>query len=433
MFIIGGRLMKLSIVEYSRGIDLVDLCPQFFSLDRIKSLLHRANTVIKDAIHLKRDPLVVSEGKLRALGIAGIIRLSKDFELEIIPKMLSEDENNWKESLFLLSALSKYGNIITNNHIHSNTAYKDSLYDIAGRVLAREFTNHKRKIIRQYRREQFYDYVVEGEIEFDKVFERNPEGLSQTRVSFDRINAYNSTIQAAMRIVLPYVKDSSIQQILMNAIQILGKQSPVKLQRLQVPSRNKEWNDIYNLSFDIVSGMGSSLENGEIMSPSFIVDTWRIWEWLITIAMKIGLGADYITIPQLTTEWGYKHLGDRTYKVNVFPDVAIYKRDNMDSPVLLIDAKYKSLANETTGEIDRADLYEAFAFCNATGVRKLLLAYPAFSDDLNESGDVTLVSDYCINDVSISAIKVVLGSITKQGDITSFCRNMASNIMSMGV
>lgn len=82
----------------------------------------------------------------------------------------------------------------------------------------------------------------------------------------------------------------SIQQTLDRAMRELGKQSTIIYQRLKIPARNQEWVDIYNFAFDVVSGMGSTLEKGGIMSPSFIVDTWRIWKWLITTAFRIGFG-----------------------------------------------------------------------------------------------------------------------------------------------
>lgn len=422
--------MKLSLVEYGRGIDLDNLFIQSVSLENVKSLLERANSIIKRALGIKRDTLVISNGNLRALGVAGVMRLSKDIELEIIPKMLKDDDSSdWKESLFLLAALSKYGNIITSEHIHSNTAYIDSLYDIAGRILAREYSKNQRKPIRQYRRSRFYDYSIDGVIDFETVFEKNPDGIPQIKVSFDKINPYNSTIQSAMRIVLPYIKDTSTRQIIIRAIQELSKQVVAPKNRLSVPPRNKEWTEIYNLSFDIVSGMGSSLENGEIMSPSFIVDTWRIWEWLITIAMKIGLGSDFAVVPQATTAWGIKRVNEKTYKVNVFPDVAIFSRDDMLEPFFLVDAKYKVLPDEGSFDIDRLDLYEAFAFCHATGVKRLFLVYPAVVGEEHETGSVSLMSDYEIGSITISVIKVAFGSITKQGDIMSFCKKMATELL----
>lgn len=424
--------MKVSLVEYSSGIALDTVFSTSVSVSDLKALIERANFVIKKSLRINRESLVISDGKLRALGIAGSIRLSKELELEIVPKMLDDsDENDWKESLFLLAALSKYGNIITTEHIHSSTAYKDSLYDIAGRILAREYSINKRKPIRQYRKERFVDFSIDGEIDFDRSFEKNPDGIPQSKVSFDKINPMNSTIQSAMKVVLPYIKDSSTREVISRAVQELGKQHFDVRKKLRVPARNKEWTEIYNLSYDIVSGMGSSLENGEIMSPSFIVDTWRIWEWLITIAMKIGLGGNYKTVPQETTTWGVKKSGGKDYKVNVFPDVAIYDRTSSDSPVFLIDAKYKTLPEVGNIEIERADLYEAFAFCHAANVKQLFLAYPTPASGGHESGSVVCLSTYEIADIKIKVIKVAFGSITKQGDITSFCRKMASDILAV--
>ena len=413
--------MRLSLVEYGTGIEISE---------DIRPLIERANKVIQQALGEKRNVLAITDKKLRALGIAGTIRLSKNIELEIIPKIFDDHgESGWKESLFLLSALSKYGNIITSEHIHSSTAYQDSLYDIAGRILAREYSAHRRKPIRQYRREQFNDFSIDGEINFELMFEKNPDGIPQERVSFDKINTYNATIQEAMRIVLPYVKDISIRQTLDRAIRELGKQSTIIQQRLKIPARNREWVDIYNLSFDIVSGMGSTLEKGEIMSPSFIVDTWRIWEWLITTAFRIGFGNTLRVIPQAAIPWGKKNTNRKTTRINVFPDVAIYDPTDPARPAFLVDAKYKILSDGNYSDIDRDDLYEAFAFCHATGTKKLFLAYPAVADGETEAGSVEDISNYEIDDVTISVIKVAFGSITKQGDITAFCRKLSLEVL----
>lgn len=413
--------MRLSLVEYGNGIEVSE---------QIRPLIEPANKVIQRALLEKRSALAITDGKLRAFGVAGTIRLSKDIELEIIPKIFqNQDESNWKESLFLLSALSKYGNIIINEHIHSSTAYKDSLYDVAGRILAREYFTHRRKPIRQYRRERFNDFSIDGEINFELAFEKDPDGIPQERVSFDKINPYNATIKEAMRIVLPCVKDISIRQALNRAIQELGRSSVVRRHRLKVPARNKEWADIYNLAFDILSGMGSTLENGEIMSPSFIVDTWRVWEWLITTAFRVGLGSTLRVVPQATIPWGRKNMNGKITKVNVFPDVAIYDLLGLTEPIFLVDAKYKVLSGRDFSDIDRADLYEAFAFCRATGAKKLFLAYPMVADENTEAGSMTNAANYDLEDITISAIKVAFGSITKQGDITAFCRKLSSEIL----
>lgn len=417
--------MKLSIVEYGKGIEISEACRQ---------LIDRANSVIRHALHINRNALVISDGKLRALGIAGKMRLSRDTELEIIPKMLDPQvESDWRASLFLLAALSKYGSVIASEHIRSGTSYKDSLYDIAGRIMAREYAALRRKPIRQYRREGFYDYSVDGEIDFERIFERNPDGVPQERVSFDRANPYNAAISSALKIVLPYVVDASIRLNLIRAVQELGRQPAGSLHRLKVPARNREWTELYNLSLDVVAGMGGSLENGEIMSPGFMVDTWRIWEWLVTVAFRVGLGSRLRVVPQAAIPWGRKRTGERSSQINVYPDVAIYAINDYAEPVFLVDAKYKSISEKESPEIDRSDLYEAFAFCHAAGAKRLFLAYPTFACGQIESGHAEIVSSYEMEDVTVSAVKVALGSITKQGELTAFCRRLSDEIVAMAM
>lgn len=414
--------MKLTIIEYGRGSDVPG---------NVVPLVDRANKVIQRALQSKRDYLVVTDGKLRARGIAGAIRLSKDIELDIVPKILEgQGEQNWREPLFLLAALSRFGDILAGEHIHSNTAYQDSLYDIAGRVLAREYLAHRRKPIRQYRRERFADFSVDGEIDFDRAFERDPDGIPQERVSFDKANPFNSTIQSAMRIVLPYVRSAPVRQMLNRAVEEYGTQFDMGRRRLKVPARNKEWAGAYTLASDIVSGMGSSLEDGEIMSPSFIVDTWRIWEWLVTTALKAGLGSPFQVIPQAAIPWGVKWMHEKSSVVNVFPDVVVHDGDPT-RPLFLVDAKYKLLPNGKFIDVDRADLYEAFAFCRAAGAKRLFLAYPAAMDSEMDCGSIIHLTNYEMDDVTISVIKIAFGDVSKRGELTAFFRRFSSEIVEM--
>lgn len=422
--------MKISIQEYSSGMEIDAFLSPNTTYKDLTDILSKANLVIKKSLNLKNDTLVISGGRIRALGIAGAIRLSKDIELEIVPKMLIDESNeNWKETLFLLAALSRHGDIISNEHIHSNTAYKDSLYDIAGRILAREYSLHRRKPIRQYHRDRFWDYAIDGDIDFERIMERNPDGIPQTKVSFDIINPYNATIQKAMTIVLPFIKDTSTRRIITQAIQELRLQKNTGLSRLRVPSRNKEWAQIYNLSYDICSGMGSSLDNGDVLSPSFIVDTWKIWEWLVTIAAKIGFGNRFKIVPQASMPFGIKKYEGKSGRVNVFPDVAIGKMAGNHFPEFLIDAKYKVLPDDDNIKIEREDLYEAYAFCQAAKVKKIVLAYPAPIQNNAVPGSTSIALEYNIDDIVITVVKIAFGTISKQGDIAAFCRQLSRSIL----
>lgn len=234
-----------------------------------------------------------------------------------------------------------------------------------------------------------------------------------------------------MGIVLPFIKDNTVRVVLQRALQEYGVQGQPSRKRLLVPPRNKEWRTVYSLSYDIVTGMGSTLETGEIMSPSFIVDTWRIWEWLITVGIRAGLGDRYIVKPQAATPWGEKTIGTTHSKVNVFPDVAVFRQNDRTTPIMLVDAKYKLLSENSNLDIERSDLYEAFAFCNATGCNTILLAYPSIASNAEEVGKTVAITKYQIRNAQIIAVKVAFGSVSQQGDLTSFCRKMASEMFAL--
>ena len=57
-----------------------------------------------------------------------------------------------------------------------------------------------------------------------------------------------------------------------------------------VPSRFRNWSDIYGPSIDILDGYGIDYVNqGEVMSPGFVVRTSDAWEEFIRQALVAGM------------------------------------------------------------------------------------------------------------------------------------------------
>lgn len=290
--------------------------------DEICGGVHKANRRISANLKIKRDTLQIYDGRLRAIGIAGVIQLTRNVELEIIPKFLGNNVGaDWKATLYLLSTLSKHGSILTAERITASTSYLNSLYEIAGRVLAQEYLKCRRKPLRQYKKERFWDYAIDGEMELSVLFEQHPDGIEQSRIRFDRLNAYNATIREAMKVVQPFTTASQVKNILSTAV----------------------------------------------------------------------------------------------------------SKDSQLTPLYLLDAKYKLVKNATTGEVERDDLYEAFAFCSATDTNEIVLVYPA-DDPANIPGHVKKCSTYYVKDVMIHVVQVAFGSIKEKGGIYAFSANLCSGI-----
>ena len=418
--------MKYRLSEYGVGIDFLHEDGTVIGYERLETAVSRANARIRSALGISRDALQLRNGVLRAAGVAGSLKLTNDIEIDVVPKFISEKDSNWKATLYMLSTLSKYGNVLSDDRIQANSSYMESLYDICGRILAQEYIKNSRRPIRKYRKENFSDYTIDGDINFEVVFERSPDGTEQSRVLFDRLNTYNSTIVQAMKVVSPYVTDNKARNVLSNAISNMGacNSTLISKTRLNVPSRNREWLLAYNLAFDVMQGLGVSFDMGEKYAPGFIINTWQLWEWLITTGLRIGLGGKNV-IPQRNVKWGIKSVNARKYEVNVYPDVTVMPEEK---PNYLVDAKYKILSNVFTGEIDRGDLYEAYAFCRASNVKRIFLAYPASSNNGSPAGNVNPVSTYNIEDVEITCIMVSFGSIDDRGGLYMFGQNISNGI-----
>lgn len=416
--------MRIELIEYGSGIELKQLEVHCDSSQELNDSIAAVNKRICKKLNLQKNPLVISDGRLRVCGIAGMVRLNKSIEIEIVPKFLSHAKNaSWKETLYLLSVLSKHGGILTNERILSSTSYISSLYDIAGRILAQEFQKNRRKPIRKYRKERFCDFAIDGDIDFASMLDRNDDGIRQSRIRFDIYNEYNAVISKAMKTVIPYTSDNQARNVLQSAIGMFGKQAEPVRERMHVPVRNKEWSDAYELSYDIVNGLANSFDAGKILAPGFVVGTWQLWEWLITTGLSLANVPGTVK-PQYLTQWGIKKVGAQSFSVNVYPDVVVLDA-NQHNYLYLVDAKYKVLANQATGEADRDDIYEAFAFCSATNTDTLFLAYPGDSGcSTNTAGNVTKQSVYEIGGKKIIIVTVDFGSISTRGGLYTFAHNL---------
>ena len=416
--------MRIELIEYGNGVDLKQLATHCDSSQDLNDSIAAANKRICRKLGLQKNPLVISDGRMRVCGIAGMVRLTKSIEIEVVPKFLSHAKNTtWKETLYLLSVLSKHGGILSNERILSSTSYVASLYDIAGRILAQEFQKNRRKPIRKYRKERFCDFAIDGDIDFASVLDRNEDGIMQSHIRFDIYNEYNAVISKAMKTVIPYTSDNQARNVLQSAIGMFGKQAEPVREKMHVPVRNKEWEDAYELSYDIVNGLANSFDAGKILAPGFVVGTWQLWEWLITTGLSLANVPGTVK-PQYPAQWGIKKVGSQGFSVNVYPDVVVFDA-NQHNNLYLVDAKYKVLANQVTGEANRDDIYEAFAFCSATNTDTLFLAYPGDSgSSANTAGNVTKQSVYEIGGKKIIIVTVDFGSISTRGGLYTFAHNL---------
>lgn len=422
---------KIVFQEYGLPININIIADNCHTTPQnLRSLLIKANARIMKALSMNSAPFVMDSDTVRAVNVAGAIRLSAQIELEIIPKYLgfSDQDVNWKEDFYLLATLSKHGRLLEGDNIRTISAFRSTLFDIAGRALAENFVPLRRHLLRKYRRDKFEEFSIEGEIIFEDAFLRQPDGIPQEKVTFDIQNEYNSTILAAMIHVQPHITDVKVQRILQEAITILKPQKPVHLDRprLELPARDIRWKSEYDLAYDIIHGMGAIFTDGNILSPGFIVSTWQIWEWLLTTAIRVGeVTLNVVGQKPFPLGTVQNHDPINQQQVNVYPDVSAIQPDTGEV-IYLVDAKYKLLSYKNR-ESNRADLYEAFAFCQSSKCQYLFLAYPGDTVQ-GEDGSINVSATYQIEDNTIIAIQVPVQGLSAPGGLRYF-----SNMLTTGI
>lgn len=232
--------------------------------------------------------------------------------------------------------------------------------------------------IRTYQKHVLRQFDIEGDLDEETVLLPDKDGFTQTVTEFTQKNDYNAVIVAAAQTLSQSVSDFDLRARLTRAVFRLGPQGGLPgLIPNTVPSRFRNWSDIYGLSVDVLDGYGIDYINqGEIRGPGFVVRTSDAWEEFIRQALIVGM-------KDCTVAFQERHLFARrdNTMVKVKPDYTI--RSN-DGRMLLVDAKYK-YNDATKKTISNADIYEGWAFMDASGIHKLVLLYPYAGGDMDGS------------------------------------------------
>lgn len=174
--------------------------------------------------------------------------------------------------------------------------------------------------------------------------------------------------------------------------------------------------------------LGLNYKQGQAHAPGYLVDTWRVWEDLLTVAARLGFGRNAVLVQR-----GYP-LGTKTKastgavsKLSVYPDCVI--ESDGTRPRILLDAKYKGHVEKGQLRISEADIYEALAFSRATGCNLVALVYPAYPGEAPRPvGTCTVFEKAVVDEVQIAGIQIDSRLISKSGSLKVFAINMAAGV-----
>lgn len=362
-------MKRIELTEDSYYSETIPELAKELGIDRyeLTSSLYATNAYLGKRLSIS-GPLRIERDRFAFGRIAGIFPISEQLEVEVVPKFLNGDEA-WRSDFLLLLARTRWGVLVEKQMVNTAKSGKRSINDSLAMVFLTMFDEVSHVPIRTYQRQVLRQFGIEGDLDEETVLLPDKDGFIQTVTEFTRKNDYNAVIATAAQTLSQFVSDFDLRTRLTRAVFRLGPQEslPTSIPNM-VPSRFRNWSDLYGLSVDILDGYDIDYTNqGEIRSPGFIVRTADAWEEFIRQALVSGMKGFSVAYQE-------KHpfaKRDNTM-VKVRPDYTI--RSN-DGRALLVDAKYK-YSDATKKTISNADIYEGWAFMEATGIHKLVLLYP---------------------------------------------------------
>src|SRR5690606_13168334 len=340
---------------------------------------------------------------------SGLLILAPGLELEVAPKFLGEVKG-WREDFFFLAMLSQHGRLIDNENLRSGSQKNSDMSTLIGRSLVDMYWRNQRRPLKSYRRFNQTDFALEGDFDPEDLLIPSAEGFHQVVTSFSRSNPYNAIIRAAAEQLVPLVSDSDTRARLERVIQHLPHQLvPSRLRNQKLPSRARSWRPVYDLSLDILQGLSGSYDPKNAIAPGFAMQTWQVWEFLVTISLRSAFGGKNV----LTQ--GKKKLGDRFSNskssiLNVCPDVQLNIPTEQGNRKVIVDAKYKGHVEYKTLSVSNSDIYEALAFSRASSIKDIVLVYPrkfSLTDAYkHEVGNSTEFTEIIVGDIKIRAFEL---------------------------
>lgn len=420
-------VQRWTIREYDRPSPIVqDMAfSAGLSETRIRELLTSAGKRAAESLGLTTNPISIQPGGIRATDVAGVVRVAPAAELEIVPKFLpaSGSSTGWREDFFFLANLSKHGRLLLSEKLAAGRTSSRDIPSLVGQTIVAEYLLNRRRPLRSYRRCKTLDFAIDGDVDPEAIVLPDPDGFLQESVVYDRQNLFNATIAGAARRIAREVRDPGLQEQLLRVSQDLGHQKePPDLRDRRLPNRARRWQPLFDLSRDVLRGFGMRYDDLPSAMPGFVVNTWQLWEDIITLALRLGLGE--AAAPQLSADLGTRRRESsrQATRVTVTPDVTL------STHRVIIDAKYKTRQDQQVQRISEADLYEALAFSKATGITVIELVYPASSTQM-EFGAATAFETVEVSGALVRGVEVSIAGISKRGMLRAFAEHLSSDLL----
>lgn len=391
--------------------------------DEVRTQVANLNDRLKNLLGYDSDPIAVNgSGTWRVDGVAGLLRLNEQIELEVVPKFLDPDDSTWRADFFLLAVLVRTGHLLLADEIAAGVEDRGDLATLVARSLLHMHGENQRRPIRGYKRINRADFSFDGDLDWDTLLIPEPDGFRVQRLELTKRNEHNAVLRAAVDALIPEIGEGDTRAQLQRLAHRLGEQTRPRRAVRRLPQRHRSWAQAYTLSQLVLEGMGLDLDGGALVGPGFVLSTWAAWECLCAEVVRRA-------VPGCRTIAQHPyHLGQRGSGAEVVtkPDIAVVQDGDTR---LLLDAKYKTRQGRKPA-ISSTDLYEALAFLRASGNDRIVLLYPALdAADALPLGGWKHFDEVLVDDLRVQAAQLQVRGVAKRGGFDQLVRGARDELL----
>ena len=380
-------------------------------------------------LSLRAAPFTFEEAAVATSGVAGIVQLGPNAELEVVPKCFAPGNPAWRDDFLFMATVTRLARIFRRERVSATRRENHSdLLSLLADIFLDELERWVRVPIREYGRFAWTSPDIDGDLAYPELWEPRPEGLPQMGSRLSTDNAFMGTISEAAEYLGKASTDRGVRQRLQRVASPF-RASVNRRRPTRVPGRYAHWQELYDLARDVLAGHGMQLEStGRRRAPGFVLNTERCWEDVLALALmtrRDSLGTK--VKPRLTL--GERFRGDSPRSpeaVSATPDILL------DPPSLrriVVDAKYKGSAQLPITAIDRADVYEALGFMQAAACDIAILVHPDSEADSAETGAVTRFDEVVIDHRRVIGVTLNMRGIGRVQGLLDFGHRFGEGLL----
>lgn len=398
---------------------------------------------IQHDLGLRTLPLSVAERErmpsFRATNIAGLLRI-RQLDLQIVPKFVSEDTQSALWQMSILTILDRIRRKqFTYSRVHGINIRRVTFIDHIALAYADALEKAlNEESIHLYRvREESTPYM-RGRLSVARqmrVILSSPQHLQCDVDYLDTDNPLNQLLRWAGERFTTMIFDGQIRRRLVTVLSRLPATTPMRklsvLPSISLPPQYKHYLEAFEIALLLAKGYGHDQEMGKYSGYGYLLNMEKLFESFIEKSLAHAIerfGDDNYRIMSQYT---------KLFAEAITPDRSFYTRpDNLlcreEKPLLVIDSKYKILADAEEGTWSKprnSDIYQLYASAISNNCNRGLLVYPQVLAD-RDLGDGQIhfwkVRRHEGAPVLLGAVATDISGLASQSQLQQFDENLGN-------